>query len=109
MTEYKYRNGIWDYNVFRGLGSPVGLLPFPGAMPLCYSKTAYNLVRVTDLEKDILFATPLSVDDLAESAEVLESRYYDLQGRSLNGPTDGVYVKVDIFADGHRKVTKHVK
>ncbi len=109
VTEYKYRNGIWDYNVFRGLGSPVGLLPFPGAMPLCYCKTGYNLVRVTDLEKDILFATPLSVDDLAESAEVLESRYYDLQGRSLNGPTDGVYVKIDIFADGHRKVTKHVK
>ena len=109
VTEYKYRNGIWDYNVFRGLGSPVGLLPFPGAMPLCYCKTGYNLVRVTDLEKDILFATPLSVDDVAESAEVLESRYYDLQGRSLNGPTDGVYVKVDIFADGHRKVKKHVK
>lgn len=110
ITTHRYTNGaFWNYDVLKGFGASVGLLPFPGAKPMCYCETGYYLVRVTDLEKDILFATPLGVDDLAESAEVLESRYYDLQGRSLNGPTDGVYVKVDIFADGHRKVTKHVK
>ena len=72
ITTHRYTNGaFWNYDVLKGFGASVGLLPFPGAKPMCYCETGYYLVRVTDLEKDILFATPLGVDDLAESADPL--------------------------------------
>lgn len=38
--------------------------------------------------------------------EVVGSQYYDLIGRPVNNPSEGVYVRIDTFSDGSTKTVK---
>ena len=38
--------------------------------------------------------------------KIVGTEYYDLSGRRLNGRGDGLNIKVTIFSDGTRRVTK---
>lgn len=44
-----------------------------------------------------------------ESAAVVETRYYNLQGILVENPSNGVFIKVDTLADGKTAATKVVK
>lgn len=128
-TEYKgnhfltqdYVNPFWNYDTshfyaYDGIGPVSGLLPFPGSFSIDYSHTGYFLIKMTDLDGTLLFEDPIygsAVGNPEVCAEeylspVMESRYYDMQGRRLQSePTDGIYIKIDILEDGTTKVTRN--
>lgn len=50
------------------------------------------------------------ISNIATSAEILSTEYYDLQGRQLNSqPEKGVFIKKNIMTDGSTKVGKVIK
>lgn len=46
------------------------------------------------------------IDELISSGEIINVKYYDLQGRLVNSLSKGVYVKVETYSDGSRKSCK---
>lgn len=71
---------------------------------------------MTDLDGTVLFEDPIYGSAVGNPeicteeylSPVMESRYYDMQGRRLQSePTDGIYIKIDILEDGTTKVTRN--
>lgn len=44
-----------------------------------------------------------------EQAEVVETMYYDLQGRRVARPERGIYIKADILSDGTCRTSKYIR
>lgn len=104
-----------NYTAYEGVGSFTGLLPYPGAESIDYSHSTYCLLKMTDLDGNILFANPeylkfySGINNTEYTSSVIESRYFDMQGRRLlSKPTDGIYIQIDIMEDGTSKVTRNM-
>ncbi len=44
-----------------------------------------------------------------EQSEVVETVYYDLQGRRVARPERGIYIKADIYSDGSCRTSKYIR
>lgn len=44
-----------------------------------------------------------------EQSEVVETVYYDLQGRRVARPERGIYIKADIYSDGTCRTSKYIR
>lgn len=44
-----------------------------------------------------------------EQAEVVETMYYDLQGRRVARPERGIYIKADVYSDGSCRTSKYIR
>lgn len=105
---------LGTYTVYEGVGPFIGLLPYPGAVSMDYGHDVYHLQRMTDLDGKILFEYEKRADsriiDDEYTSPIVESRYYDMQGRRMLGkPSKGVYIKIDILEDGTSKVTRNIE
>ena len=56
---------------------------------------------------DYSIATP--VETVAVDAQTVSSVYFDLQGRQITEPVQGLYIRQDVKADGTVKAVKVVK
>lgn len=53
------------------------------------------------------YLAPVSVDTInGVDAEVVETVYYDLNGRKVSNPEKGIFVKVDMLSNGARRTSK---
>lgn len=53
------------------------------------------------------YLTPVSVETInGVDAEVVETVYYDLNGRKVSNPESGIFVKVDMLSNGARRTSK---
>lgn len=48
------------------------------------------------------------VDTVSAPGSPVRTVYYDLTGRNIAAPHDGIYIRVDEYSDGKRQVTKEV-
>lgn len=48
----------------------------------------------------------VGVDEILSDAEVVDVIYYDLSGKRVVNPANGIYVKVNVYSDGHRTTEK---
>lgn len=44
-----------------------------------------------------------------EQSEVVETVYYDLQGRRVARPERGIYIKADVYSDGSCRTSKYIR
>ena len=60
---------------------------------------------------DITIGAPLTtgVTEVETAAKPVETRYYDLSGRSISANTNGVNIRVDKYADGTCRTVKSVR
>ena len=50
------------------------------------------------------------VDEAAmQQAEIVETIYFDLQGRRVAHPERGIYIKADIYSDGTCRTSKYIR
>ncbi len=47
-----------------------------------------------------------SVDNTFADAETIEVNYYDLHGRRVNTPSDGIFIKLERLSDGTTRASK---
>lgn len=53
-------------------------------------------------------ATPSSIDNIANDAEIIGTVYFNIEGLSSDKPFDGLNIKVDTMANGSKKTTKFI-
>lgn len=59
------------------------------------------------LMSDIIMVGEASgVADIAAAKEVKEVKFFDLQGRSIDTPANGLYIKTTVYSDGTTKTVK---
>lgn len=106
----KYDGGYFmtPYRAFEGVGAEFGLLPYPGAFPICYCHSGYLLIKMSDTDLNTLFKIPdnTGISDNQINLNIVETQFYDLQGRQVINPHAGIFIRTDIFENGARKVTK---
>lgn len=86
-----YRYGVTAY-VTTVVGGEIGLL----------HSNVSNIV-------DVVYSEPTSVNDVDAVKAVKSVRYFDLNGRALAQPTDGVSIKVVTYTDGTISSAKVMK
>lgn len=100
---------IYDYEigvVYCGLGAADSLLPFPCAysdMPF----TPFRLIAIHDKENNPVITMPEggfppSPDETGITSvnQFINSSYYDMQGRQVSKPAEGIFIRVDRMQDG---------
>lgn len=56
---------------------------------------------------DVAYTT-VGVDEIGSNAEVTATVYLDLQGRRVDCPQNGIFIKEDTLADGSVRISKVV-
>lgn len=63
-----------------------------------------------EYKSDIVTCTMATTDGISKpsvsSSEATKTVYYDLAGREVSAPQHGVYIRTDIYSDGHKDVKK---
>lgn len=114
QNEFKFRTapytGTKTSDIFFYGDTPADQCPFEGLDPgayhsMCDAWGGYAEPRHYDLVKGSSAVEEIAVDN----AGTLKSVYYDLQGRQIEEPVKGLYIRQDIKADGSMKAVKIVK
>jgi hypothetical protein len=50
--------------------------------------------------------TTVGINGIENNAEVIETIYHDLQGRRMEEPSTGIFIKKEILSDGTTRVSK---
>ncbi len=93
-------------NVYCGLGAVDSLLPFPNTYN-DYINMPHFLIQIAD-RNDNPIVTMLPGGRLPETGisvinpdnNIVDSSYYDMQGRQVSKPTEGIFIRVDRMQDG---------
>ena len=51
---------------------------------------------------------PNAISQAVRPSEVTATHYYNMQGVKVDNPSHGIYIRIDIFADGRKSVNKQV-
>lgn len=104
----QYSGILEGYSAIEEVGATTGLLPFPGELTLSYGYDHFCLVEMTDINLSTIFKNPSfsSIHALGTDSNIIETQYYDLQGRRIANPSSGVFIRTDIFDNGNRQITK---
>ena len=62
--------------------------------------------KIINANKFALNQTENNVDEIQTQSSVYKSIYYDLSGKKVNNPADGIFIKVDVLEDGSSKISK---
>ena len=62
-----------------------------------------------DMETIVMNLVTTAINDVNANRQVVLTTYYDMEGRQLSQPTDGVFVKSIRYTDGTVVNTKVVK
>ncbi len=93
------------------MGQNHGCLVYPEG----YENLGIRMIYIDDdktVESDIMWVPGFKSslrDVTVRSSEVRSVRYYDLHGRLVNDPSNGLYIRQTTFADGHTESTKIAK
>ena len=93
---------------FYGDVTPADQCPFEGLDPAAYHSMcdAWGGYAAPTAEA---FGIATPVETVAVDAQTVSSVYFDLQGRQITEPAQGLYIRQDVKADGTVKTVKVVK
>lgn len=94
-------------------------VPFTDGISYCYTVAAYvttvvggEIDKLYSKDSDkvkVTFTEPTSVNDVTAAKTVKSVRYFDLSGRALAQPADGVSIVVTTYTDGTTSSAKVMK
>ena len=72
------------------------------------TRTTSDIVTL-NLETGEIETTPAGIESLSLSGNVISSEYFDLSGRKVSNPQNGVFIKKSVLDNGQVKTTKILK
>ena len=90
-----------------GSSTPADYCPFEGLDAAAYHSMCdtWGGYTAPEFAADVMSA----VETIAAEAQTVKSVYYDLQGRQISEPAQGLFIRQDIKADGSKSSVKVIK
>lgn len=108
--EYYFTGDAGVYTFAAGLGDLTSLLPLPGAFPISYGVTNWQLVQVVNNEGNVLFdAADISSETGMKDSYAMSVRefYSTVDGMIIDKPKKrGIYIKFQFLDNGTVKTSK---
>ena len=107
MTEIPYGyDDNWDFSFYDDIGEQLVAIYNTGYTNIGI-ESVYRLHGVEKVSERAYYGTVTGVDEIENSLLTVEATtYYDLTGREISSPADGVYIRKDRMSDGSIRVRK---
>ena len=107
MTEIPYGyDDNWDFSFYDDIGEQLVAIYNTGYTNIGI-ESVYRVNGVEKVSERAYYGTVTGVDEIENSLLTVEATtYYDLTGREVSSPADGVYIRKDRMSDGSIRVRK---